>query len=112
MAVDLKSEEGQAIRKLIPLVTLPGVHFETLCTGISVEAAEPGTVLFSKGDATRDFVFLLSGAISLQAQKLEVETIQADSHSARFAIAHQVPRKIDAIAVNDIRFLRIDIDLL
>ena len=112
MAVNLKSEDGLAIRKLFPLTTLPSVDFEALCADISVEVAESGAILFSQGDATTEYFYLLSGAICLQAKSLVVETIQADSHAARFAIAHQIPRKIDAIAVCDIRYLRINIDRL
>ena len=110
MPVDLTSEEGQAMRKLIPLATLPNSHFETLCNEVTVESANSGTVLFTKGDETNEFIYLLRGKISLQAEGLEVDTIKADSQSARFALAHQSPRKINAVAKNEIRYVCIDVD--
>ena len=112
MAVDISSDDGQAIRKLIPLTTLPAPHFEALCKEITVERAGRNDFLFRKGDIDGDLFYLLSGEISLQAQGLEVEIIKAGSDSARFALAHQIPRKIDAVARNTVRFLRLAADTL
>ncbi|PKM11804.1 MAG: Crp/Fnr family transcriptional regulator [Gammaproteobacteria bacterium HGW-Gammaproteobacteria-3] len=110
MAVDLNSSDGQAIRRLIPLATLPVPHFETLCRTVSVEQADVGAVLFRQGDADGDLLYLLSGEVSLQAQGLKIETIKAGSESARFALAHQIPRKIDGVARSPVRFLRLTKD--
>lgn len=112
MAVDISSADAQAIRKLIPLSTLPGAHFETLCAEINIETAERDAVLFKKGDEEADLFYVLSGQVSLQAQGLEVEIIDSESESARFALAHQLPRKIDAVACSAIRFLRLSIETL
>ncbi|MEQ1528302.1 MAG: cyclic nucleotide-binding domain-containing protein, partial [Methylococcales bacterium] len=35
-----------------------------------------------------------------------------DSHAAKFALAHQVPRKIDAVAKGRVRFLRVNANLV
>ncbi|MGR9115148.1 MAG: cyclic nucleotide-binding domain-containing protein [Gammaproteobacteria bacterium] len=112
MAVDVSSADGQAIRKLIPLTTLPAPHFEALCAEITVEHAERNEFLFRKGDTDGDLLYLLKGEVSLQAQGLEIEIIKAESDSARFALAHQIPRKIDAVARNAVRFLRLTTDTL
>lgn len=112
MAIDLNSEEGLAIRKLIPLATLPGTHFEALCTKLTVETAEPGSLLFRRGDVAQEFIYLLNGKVTLQAQGLKVETLKAESNAARFALAHQQPRKIDAIAEGVVRYLRVEIELI
>ncbi len=112
MAVDINSEEGRLIRKLIPLATLPSSVFESLCTVITVEQQSTGYTLFRKGDLTNEFIYLLEGEISLQANELEVETIAPDSQSALFPLAHQPRRKINAVAQSDIRFLRIAMQLI
>ena len=112
MPVDIDSKDGKKIRKLIPLATLPGPVFKTICTVIEVEEASRGFTLFKKGDQTNEFLYLLGGEITLQAEELKVETISAGDSTARFALAHQNPRKIDAVANSDIRFLRIDIDII
>lgn len=112
MAIDPKSEDGVAIRKLTPFNTIPGGHFETLCDEMTVEHARQGTVLFEQGEDTTDLFYLVSGDIGLQSDEFVVETISAGVGSARFALAHQIPRKINAIAKNDIRYLRITADLI
>lgn len=106
MAVDVNSEDGRIIRKLIPLATLPGAQFSALCSDISVEEIHDG-FLFKKGDIAPELVYLISGEVSLQASGLVVEVISADLDSAKFALAHQIPRKIDAVSIGNVRFLRL-----
>jgi rhodanese-related sulfurtransferase len=48
----------------------------------------------------------------LQSEHLKVETIKAGAESALFALAHQIPRKIDAYCNSSVRFLRIKYDAL
>lgn len=111
MAVDVNSEDGLIIRKLIPLATLPSSQFNALCAEITVEETQDG-FLFKKGDATPQLVYLISGEIALQAAGLVVEVIAANSDSAKFALAHQIPRKIDAVANGRVRFLRLNTDII
>ncbi|MGZ8223675.1 MAG: cyclic nucleotide-binding domain-containing protein [Methylobacter sp.] len=111
MAVDLNSEDGVIIRKLIPLTTLPGAQFSALCAQMTVQEAQGG-VLFKKGDTDTHLVYLIKGEVILQAEGLIVEVITAESESARFALAHQIPRKIDAVANGIVRFLRLDADIV
>lgn len=108
MTVDIHSEEARIIRQLIPLSTLPAKRFERLCRQLQIETAESGQYLFRRGDDNSDLYFLLDGSISLQTESFIIETIRADSDSARFAIAHQNPRKVDAVAKSRIQFLRLN----
>jgi len=108
MAVDIQSEEARIIRQLIPLSTLPSHQFAKLCEQLTIEVAETGDFLFHRGAIDSDLYFLLDGAIDLQTETFTVETIRAGSESARFAIAHQIPRKIDAVAASRIQFLRLN----
>ncbi len=112
MAIDIKSPDGLAVRKLIPLATLSNLHFEALCMEITVEEAGKGAVLFKKGDDDQDLVYLLSGEVFLQAQGLFVEAISAGSVAAQFSLAHQNPRQVDAVANTDIRYVNVKRDLL
>ncbi|MFI3155874.1 MAG: cyclic nucleotide-binding domain-containing protein [Methylococcaceae bacterium] len=111
MAVDVNSEDGLIIRKLIPLATLPVTRFNALCAEMTVEEIQDG-FLFKKGDVTLQLVYLISGEVTLQAAGLVVEVIAANSDSARFALAHQIPRKIDAVANGKVRFLRLNNDIV
>jgi len=111
MAVDINSEDGQIIRKLIPLVNLPGAQFAKLCADMTVEDIQD-QALFKKGDVDPHLIYLLRGEVLLQAEGLVIEVISADSESARFALAHQIPRKIDAVANGEVRFLRLDAEVV
>ena len=108
MTVDIESEEARIIRQMIPLTTLPSRHFANLCEQIQIEYAESGDFLFRRGDKDSNLYYLLDGSVNLQTESFTVETITAGSESARFAIAHQIPRKIDAIANSRIQFLRLN----
>ncbi len=112
MSVDIHSEESQVIRQLIPLSTIPINQFESLCDEITVETAKKNTFLFIKNDTANDLIYLIEGTITLQSDKLKVETIKSGTPSSRFALAHQIPRKIDAFTNTAIRFLRLDLDTI
>lgn len=112
MAVDIHSAEGRVIRQLIPLSTLPFTKFEALCAQIKIEDAEEGQFLFKCGDERNDLVYLIDGSVTLQTDLLKIETIKSDSSSARFALAHQIPRKVHAVASSRIRFLRLNADMM
>ena len=112
MAVDIESEEARIIRQLVPLANLPYSQFIHLCGQLQIEYAEQGDFLFRRGDEDGKLYFLLDGSVNLQTEAFTVETIKAGSDSARFAIAHQIPRKIDAVAGNRIQFLRLNADMI
>lgn len=112
MAVDARSEEALIIRQLIPISRLPTQSFVNLCAQLQLQRAEQGTILFKRGDESRDLFYLLNGSINLQTDTFNIEIIKAGSDSARFAIAHQVPRKVDAVASSRIQFLRLNADMM
>ncbi|MEN8259145.1 MAG: cyclic nucleotide-binding domain-containing protein [Pseudomonadota bacterium] len=108
MPVDANSKEAESIRRLIPVSTLSLSRFTELCSQIVIEEGSIGTVLFRQGDTKKEFVYLLSGNVTLHAGGMEMDTISGGSDPSRFAIAHQLPRKVNAVASSKIRYLRID----
>lgn len=112
MAVDIHSDEGRTVRQLIPLSTLPNLVFSQLCRQLDIQYADRGQTLFKRGDEDCKLYYLLNGSVHLQIESLRIETIEAGSESARFAIAHQIPRKVDAIAASRIQFLSMDMSLV
>lgn len=98
------------MRKMAPLSTLASAHFEALCSEVTVEKQHPGYVLFKHGDTAKDYVYLLEGDVSLQCDDFSIETVSAHEEPVRFPLAHQIPRKIDAVAVTPIRFCRVSVD--
>jgi len=110
MAVDPNSPEGQNLRKFFPLATIPAQQFNLLCAEISVSEIPKGDFLFTRHDSTEAFIYLIGGSVSLEAGSLKVETINADSDSAKFALAHQFPRKISARAITNVRYISLNLD--
>ena len=107
MAVHSNSEESRILRQLYPLATFPSEAFKELCATIIVEQVQDKAI-FKRGDTSTDLVFLLNGSVTLQADGLVVEVISSESESAKFALAHQIPRKIDAVANGLARIVRLD----
>lgn len=107
MAVNPQSEEGRILRKLVPLTLFPSEAFAELCASITVEQIKD-EMLFKRGDTNPDLVYLLNGSVTLQSGELVVDVIDAASESAKFALAHQIPRKIDAIANGLVKIVRLD----
>ena len=104
MALEPKSEDGQALRKLFPLETMPARQYNSLCSEINITEKPKGSLLFAHGEVPDSFIYLIQGAVSLEAEEFKIETITAGTDAAKFAIAHQFPRQISARAVNDVRY--------
>ena len=107
MAIHSNSEESRILRQLVPLATFPSDAFKELCANLTVEQVQDAAI-FKRGDTNTDLVYLLDGSVTLQAEGLVVEVVTSDSESAKFALAHQIPRKIDAVANGVARIVRLD----
>jgi rhodanese-related sulfurtransferase len=107
MAIHNNSEDSRMLRQLYPLAIFPSDAFKELCTNITVEQVQDAAI-FKRGDTNTDLVYLLSGSVTLQAEGLIVEVINSENESSKFALAHQIPRKIDAIANGLARIVRLD----
>ncbi|BBA36875.1 hypothetical protein sS8_4952 [Methylocaldum marinum] len=103
----LSTAEIQELRRLIPLNTLSDSRFEQLCSQIRIDEAPKGSALFRQGDTKHELVYVLSGTISLQAGGVEMDSISGGTDTARFALAHQIPRKVSAIANDTVRYIRV-----
>ncbi len=112
MAILIHSEEGNKLRQLIPLTTLPLDHFEAICQQVTIENARPGEFLFKRFDTDDQLIFLVDGSVSLQSGELKTDTITSGTDTGRFALAHQIPRKIDACVLTPVRYIKIQPDLL
>jgi CRP-like cAMP-binding protein len=104
----LTATDAQALRRLIPLNALPAPRFEQLCAELRVEDAPKGQALFHQGDAAGELVYVLDGTVSLQAGGVEMDSISGGTPAARFAVAHQNPRKVSAVAKEAVRFVRVE----
>lgn len=107
MSIDPNSADAQKVRDKIPLSRIAAKGFSQLCARLSVEQLQSDEFLFKRGETTNELFYLLDGEISLQTDEFKIESITADSESAKFAIAHQIPRKIDALSATNVRFFRL-----
>ena len=108
MAVAPKQNAVEILRKLIPLNTLGEEELRQLLDHASFEKLKKGTKLFSAGDTLNENVYLLSGKVALLSGREEVDTVSAGSNPARFPIAHQIPRKLTAVAGPRTEIVRVD----
>jgi CRP-like cAMP-binding protein len=112
MALSSDQDHNVLLKNLVPLNALSDEHLGQLVSRITIEKATKGDYLFREGDTDHQHVYLLSGHVSLLAGDKEVDVVQSGSNTARFAIAHQWPRKFSARALNAVRLVRIDSQVL
>ena len=107
MSALLTNREQKILRQFIPLNSLSVAHFNSICEDVRVEEHAKGTVLFEQGDDAKEFIYLISGMISLYAGDMEMETVVTGSEAARFAIAHHLPRKVKAVSKSKVKLVRL-----
>ena len=100
------------LKNFIPLNTLPSARLTSIFDKCHVEELDKGAVLFEQGDEAKEFIYLISGMVSLYAGEMEIETIVTGSEVARFAIAHHLPRKVKAVTRSKARVVRIPTHML
>ena len=83
-----------------------------LLASVDIESAPKGTTLFSEGDVDHVNVYLLSGQVGLFNGTNQVDQAEEGSATARFPIAHQLPRKFTAKALSNLKVVKIDSRLL
>lgn len=108
MSDTASSEETARLRALVPLHTLPDDALATLLESATFETLRRGAILFQQGDADHENVYLLEGSVVLLSGKAVVERVRAGSDTARFPLAHQVPRKHSVRAESEVRIARVD----
>ncbi len=108
MAVAPKQNALQILARLVPLNTLDEADLGELLASAEFEKLKKGAVLFHEGDTDSLNIYLLSGRIALLADKREMDLIDARDDTARFPLAHQLPRKFTAVARTKVEVVRID----
>lgn len=108
MPEPLSSEELQSLRALVPLHTLPDDALEEVIARAQLASVHKGELLFREGEADHENVYLIKGRVALLNGKTVVERVDAGTDTARFPLAHQVPRKYTARAESKARIVRLD----
>jgi CRP-like cAMP-binding protein/rhodanese-related sulfurtransferase len=108
MPVSAKNKEYSLLANLVPLNTLDEGGLQALLQNVDVEVLSKGDVLFNEGDVDHVNVYLLSGKVGLDSGGSQVDQVDESSATARFPIAHQLPRKFTAKALSRAEIVRID----
>jgi CRP-like cAMP-binding protein len=108
MAAQAKYDHNVLLKNLVPLNALSEEHLDQLISRITIERAGSGDFIFREGDTDRQHVYLLEGRAMLLSGSREVDLVQSGTKIARYALAHQWPRKFSAQAIGDVRFVRIE----
>lgn len=100
------------LKNLVPLNTLSEEQLGQLLSRITFKKVKRGSFLFREGDTDHHNIYLLEGRLALMSGSKEVDTIISGTQTARFAVAHQQPRKYSAYAKTDLTYVRVDSRLL
>ena len=108
MPVSAENKEYSLLANLVPLNTLDEGGLKALLQNVDVEVLSKGDLLFKEGDVDHVNVYLLSGRIGLISGGSQVDQVDENSATARFPLAHQLPRKFTAQALARTEVVRID----
>ncbi len=100
------------LKSLSPLNGLKTDNLRTILDKIELLEANRGQTLFKKGDTDKRTVYVLSGMIELKEGDEVVQTIAGGTDEARNPIAPRLPRHQTAVAAGDVKYIRIDSELL
>ncbi len=112
MAVPNNKSDDALLKNLVPLNTLSEEQLGRLLTRIAIEKAKKGEYLFREGDSDHQNIYLLSGTVALLSGQKEMDLVSSGTQTARFALAHQLPRKHSARAKSAVTYVRIDSRML
>ncbi len=112
MAVPNSKSDDALLKNLVPLNTLSDEQLGVLLSRVSVEKAKKGEYLFREGDTDHQNIYLLHGTIALLSGQKEMDLVSSGTQTARFALAHQLPRKHSAQARTTVTYVRIDSRML
>jgi len=112
MPVSANNKEYSLLANLVPLNTLDEAGLQALLQNVDVEVLSKGDVLFKEGDVDHVNVYLLSGKVGLDSNGSQVDQVDESSATARFPLAHQLPRNFTAIALSRAEIVRIDSRIL
>ncbi len=102
----------QVLKSFAPLDGMKRENLTALAKKVSVKALQGGRPLFTQGDTDKRTVWLVRGRVeALEGEKV-VASIKAGTPEARNPLFPALPRRVTVRAIDDVRYLSIDSDLL
>ena len=100
------------LKKLIPICELTEANFQELVKQIQLESIVAGENLFKRGDNDKNTYYLINGEVTLTDGNGTEKKLNHRSTQCRFPLDHHRPRHYTVTADTDLRFLKIDNNLL
>jgi CRP-like cAMP-binding protein len=110
--MDEKPVDLALLKQFSPLDGLKAENLHALSKKTSVRDLPSGRQLFKEGDTDKRTFFLVAGTIEIFDKDGVLATVRGGTPQARNPIAPTLPRRFNARAVDDVRFIAIDSDLL
>jgi CRP-like cAMP-binding protein len=112
MADERETSTSQLLKTLTPLDGLKRDNLAALAKKVSVRTMNAGRMLFKEGDTDKHSIWLISGMVELRRGAQTVAMIQGGSPEAKGPLCPGTPRRASACAIDEIRYLAIDSELL
>jgi CRP-like cAMP-binding protein len=110
--MDDKPLDLALLKQFSPLDGFKADNLHALAKKTSIRELPAGRLLFKEGDTDKRTYFLVAGTIEIFDQDGVLATIRGGTQQARNALAPTLPRRFGARAIDDVRFIAIDSDLL
>lgn len=100
------------LKGLTPLDGLKAENLQALVKKTTVQELSSGRFLFKEGDQEKHTIYVLEGEVELRTDTKVVRVIRGGSDDAKHPLAPMMPRKVNARARSNIKYISIDSDLL
>lgn len=95
-----------------PFNALRSTNLEDLLGDIKLGYLSQGQALFSKGDADQRAIYVLSGTVAIKDGDRVLGTVTGGTTDARSPVAPILPRRVSAVATEDVQYFSIDSEKL
>ncbi|MBT8077655.1 MAG: cyclic nucleotide-binding domain-containing protein, partial [Gammaproteobacteria bacterium] len=106
------SMDAAQLGNFSPFDTLESAALADLLENVDIRHAPPGQLLFQKGDTEKRSIYVLSGTLALRNGDQNLGTIEGGTDEARNPVAPKLPRRLSAVAVDDVEYFSIDSELV
>ncbi|MDQ8036534.1 MAG: cyclic nucleotide-binding domain-containing protein [Pedobacter sp.] len=96
------------LQTFVPLNSLSAERLDYLLEGQEIEALPAGTELCRRGESDGRTLYLLSGAVDIEAENGVVKTLDAGDIDAAHAVSPEQPRQASVRAKTAVNVLRFD----
>jgi CRP-like cAMP-binding protein len=102
----------QLLKTFAPLDGLKRDNLAALAKKVSVRTMPAGRMLFKEGDTDKRTVWLVGGMLEIREADRTIAMIRGGTPEARNPLYPKIPRSVSARAVDEIKYLSIDSELL